>query len=324
MPLKILVMRFSAIGDIVLTSPVARCLHQQLGATVHFFTKKAFAPIVSANPHIQKIHTFEKHIKEALPALRSEQYDWVIDLHHNLRSGQVKRALGRPSRSFYKRNVEKWLLVNFGIDRQPNPHIVYRYMDTVAHLGVRYDGAGLEYHIPSDAVVNLEKYGLQAGGFEALVIGATHATKRLPDDKLIELCQILFPRPVALLGGPAEAETGQKVVNSAGAHVINLCGQLSLAQSASVVGQSARVLTHDTGLMHIAAALHKPIVSIWGNTVPAFGMYPFYPDGLDLNITLEVKDLSCRPCSKIGYDKCPKRHFRCMKGQDFSGVLLEI
>jgi ADP-heptose:LPS heptosyltransferase len=107
------------------------------------------------------------------------------------------------------------------------------------------------------------------------------------------------------------------VANVAGTHVINLCGQLSLAQSASIVGQSARVFTHDTGLMHIAAALRKPIVSIWGSTVPAFGMYPFYPDGLDLNTTLEVKDLSCRPCSKIGYDKCPKGHFRCMVGQDF-------
>ena len=102
--------------------------------------------------------------------------------------------------------------------------------------------------------------------------------------------------------------------------VVNVCGRLSLHQSASLVRQSAVVLTHDTGLMHIAAALRKPIVSVWGSTVPKLGMYPFYPDGMDLNTSIEVMGLRCRPCSKIGYERCPKGHFRCMREVDAEGV----
>ena len=102
-------------------------------------------------------------------------------------------------------------------------------------------------------------------------------------------------------------------MNQSGPHVLNTCGQYSLHQSASLLRQAALVITHDTGLMHIAAALRKPIVSIWGSTIPEFGMTPFYPQDLAQNTTIEVKNLACRPCSKIGYEVCPKGHFRCME-----------
>ncbi|MEO6759793.1 MAG: glycosyl transferase, partial [Saprospiraceae bacterium] len=149
--MKILLLRFSSIGDIVLTTPVARCLHEQLGVEVHYLTKEAFAPILTANPHIQRVFSFQKEVTEVLPDLKMERYDWVIDLHRNLRSFRVKRVLGRPTRSFQKLNFEKWLLVNFKIDRLPNVHIVERYLETVAQLGIRDDGKGLDYYIPPEA-----------------------------------------------------------------------------------------------------------------------------------------------------------------------------
>jgi ADP-heptose:LPS heptosyltransferase len=68
--------------------------------------------------------------------------------------------------------------------------------------------------------------------------------------------------------------------------------------------------------MHIAAALRKPIVSIWGNTIPEFGMYPYFPMNSARSVISEVKDLHCRPCSKLGFKKCPKQHFKCMMLQD--------
>ena len=113
---------------------------------------------------------------------------------------------------------------------------------------------------------------------------------------------------------------GVALAAAAGAHVVNLCGALSLYQSASFVRQAAKVATHDTGLMHIAAAFRKEMVSIWGNTVPKFGMYPFYPDGMDRNTTIEVQGLSCRPCSKIGHKRCPEKHFRCMNALDIAQI----
>ena len=319
--MKILLLRFSSIGDIVLTTPVARCLKQQLGAEVHYLTKEPFVPILTPNPNVDRVFSFKKAVTEVLSLLRAERYDWIIDLHHNVRTLRLKWALGRPTRAFNKLNFEKWLLVNTGIDRLPDSHIVYRYLDTARHLDVKYDGRGLDYFIPPGEELHLPDVSpvLSTGNYFGFVIGATHATKRLPADKIMAVCRNLH-RPVVLLGGGAETETGDYIARNAGGHVINLCGKLSLHQSASAVRQAAAVATHDTGLMHVAAAFSKKIVSIWGNTVPKFGMYPFYPDGENHNTPIENTGLKCRPCSKIGYARCPKNHFRCMNALDIAQI----
>lgn len=278
---------------------------------MHYLTKEKFSRILLPNPFIDRVYSFEKKTKEIISHLKSEKYDFVIDLHHNLRSLNVKLNLGCPARSFDKLNFEKWLLVNFKIDRLPREHIVLRYLETVRSMGVEYDGKGLDYFIPPEEEVNVENLStmLAEGNYIAFVLGATHATKRLPPEKSLEICRNI-DQPVVLLGGMAEQAAASRIV---GPNVVNLCGKLSLHQSASVVRQATKVLTHDTGLMHIAAAFHKKIVSVWGSTVPEFGMYPFYPTGMDFNTSVQVEGLSCRPCSKIGYKKCPKGHFRCMR-----------
>lgn len=315
--MKILVIRFSSIGDIVLTSPVVRCLHQQLGAEVHFFTKKAFASLVSPNPHVAKVYTFDKDVQEVIPDLRAENYDQIIDLHHNLRSFIVKMALRKPTTAYHKFNIEKWLLVNTPFDIMPKNHVVDRNMATVKHLGVTYDGQGMDHFIPAGDEVDVASLSpaLSPGNYVAFVVGATHFTKRLPFEKILDVCRKIN-RPVVILGGKAEMETGKKLAEQGGAHVVDACGQLSLNQSASVVRQAAKVVTHDTGLMHIAAALHKDIISVWGGTEKRLGFTPFYPDGMDANISIEVLGLKCRPCSKMGKKACPKGHFKCMQDID--------
>ena len=134
-PLKILVIRLSSIGDIVLTTPVVRCLKKQLNAEVHFLTKQDFFCLLENNPYIQQLHAIE----DGLEKLKILGFDWIIDLHHNFRTSKVKKALGVPSKSFYKLNIEKWLLTTFKINRLPNKHVVDRYLETVAHLGVTND-----------------------------------------------------------------------------------------------------------------------------------------------------------------------------------------
>jgi ADP-heptose:LPS heptosyltransferase len=318
--MKILVIRFSSIGDIVLTTPVVRCLKKQLGAEVHFLTKRAFASITESNPYIDKVYCTDKQISDVIPGLRAENYDLVVDLHHNLRTLRVKLALGKPASSFNKINAEKWLKVNWGVNLLPRVHIVDRYLDTVSRLGVHNDGEGLDYFIPDTDLV--EPDGLGNTPYIAFVIGATHNTKRLPREKMLEICNGI-EIPVAVLGGKQEAEDGEWLAARSQGTVVNLCGKLNLNQSASVVKQSELVLAHDTGLMHIAAALHKKIVCIWGNTIPAFGMYPYYPEGAGMHTDMEVEGLSCRPCSKIGFEKCPKGHFKCMNMQDVGFILAE-
>lgn len=316
---KLLLIRFSSIGDIVLTTPVIRCLKLQSKASIHYLCKKNYQSILAANPYIDKIYTIEKRVGEVLEDLKQENYDYIIDLHHNLRSWQVKRALGVKAFSFDKINWQKWLMVNFKINRLPDVHIVDRYMATVETLGIVNDGKGLDYFIPQKDEVEVVDLFYKKGWkikndqpqYTAFAIGAAHQTKRLPTDKIIEICK-KTESYIILLGGPSEKEEGEIIVKQAGQHVLNTCGQLNLNQSASLVQQAQKVITHDTGMMHIAAAFQKEIISIWGNTIPAFGMYPYYPKGVNKNTSVEVANLSCRPCSKIGYKQCPKGHFKCM------------
>ena len=323
---KFLLVRFSSIGDIVLTSPVVRCLKQQVkDAEVHFLTKKSFATVIENNPFIDRKIYLDGDLSALYSALEKEKYDFLIDLHHNLRTLRLKRKLGVPSVSFDKLNLEKWLLVNFKINRLPAVHIVDRYMNTVKSFGVVNDGKGLDYFVGTDAQMPV---GLPAGyenGYIAFVIGAKHNTKKLPEEKIIDICRKVH-KPVVLLGGPEDRAAGDQIVsaflpaNGSGQHVFNACGLYSLNESAILIKESEKVITHDTGLMHIAAAFKKEIISVWGNTVPEFGMYPYYGDFEIRNQKFEIEKLPCRPCSKIGFEKCPKGHFKCMLLQDTDAI----
>jgi ADP-heptose:LPS heptosyltransferase len=315
--MKFLIIRFSSIGDIVLTTPVVRCLKQQMpAAEIHYLTKKNFQGIITTNPYVDKVWAMERHLKEVLLDLQNQNFDYIIDLHGNLRTAQVKWNIGAKSLTFDKINFQKWLMVQLKINHLPKRHIVERYLDTVASLGVTNDGVGLDYFIPPKDEVAVGDFG----NYIALVIGAAHSTKRLPKEKIIALCQKI-QQPILLLGGKDELETGREIAQKAGQHVINTCGQYNLNQSASIVRQAELVITHDTGLMHIAAAFQKKIISIWGNTIPEFGMYPYYKkENLVSNTNIEVKNLGCRPCSKIGFDQCPKGHFDCMNKIDLRQV----
>lgn len=314
--MKFLVIRFSSIGDIVLTTPVLRNLEQQVpGAVIHYLTKPAFAQVLDGNPHVRRIHALEEDFGAMIRSLKAEQFDAVIDLHRNVRTLRVKQALGLPSVSFRKLNLEKWLLTSFKWDRMPRLHIVDRYLETVTRYGVSNDGLGLDYFIPQETVSPFETMSLPfRSGYIALVAGAAHFTKRIPTDKMKEICA-LSEQPVLLLGGKDDRPVAEEVAAAFPGKAWNACGRLSLHQSAMLLKDADWVISSDTGLMHIAAGLRKKLIVVWGNTVPAFGMYPYYGADPVSFYNLEVEGLSCRPCSKIGYQACPKKHFRCMQDQ---------
>ena len=324
---KVLVIRFSSIGDIVLTSPVPRILKTQRNdIQVHYCTKKQYYGLVADNPYIDKIHLLEGRLSDLVRELKKEKFDYVIDLHHNIRTRIVKLLINAKSHSFNKLNVKKWLLVNLKINQLPNVHIVDRYIQTLEQLGVHNDHLGLEYYIPDKDIV--EQNWLPATHqkeYVAFAIGAKFATKKLPFAKLIQLCHQIN-KPIILLGGKEDFETGEKIEEffdseqhkrTSETVIFNGCGKFNLNQSASIVRDAKYVFSHDTGLMHIAAAFKKEIFSIWGNTVPMFGMYPY-----KTKFTIfENNNISCRPCSKIGFKKCPRGHFKCMNDLKFDFYL---
>ncbi len=318
---KFLIIRFSSIGDIVLTTPVVRCLRKKYpNAQIHFLTKVAFAPIVQANPNIDKVFAIEKSTKTIVDKLKKEDYNHIIDLHKNLRSKKVIMALGVKSTSFPKLNVEKFLMVKFKMNRLPKINIVDRYFEAVKSLGVNNDKEGLDFFIPEKEQIAAKNLPPQ---FNALVIGAAHKTKSLTTLQLIKIAKESI-LPVLLIGGKKEKEIGDEIVKEIGENAINTCGEYNLYQSASVIQQASCVITPDTGMMHIASAFNKKIISVWGNTIPAFGMYPYMPQQPNAFKIFEVKELSCRPCSKIGFDECPKKHLKCILDIDADGIVREM
>lgn len=329
---RILVVRFSSIGDIVLTTPVLRCIKKQYpDVELHYFTKKGFAGMMEANPYVDKVHILGEQLSESINALRALQFDVLIDLHHNLRTLRVKRALQvKHTYSFPKLNIEKWLYVRLKWNKMPPISIVQRYLEAAKPIGVEDDGQGLDFFIPEEQEVDL---GLLPSshqqGYVAAVVGGSFATKQFPANRWKALIARLA-QPIVLLGGPEDNELAAQIAAEFPNQVFNACGKFKLMQSADLVRKARVVISNDTGLMHIAAAFQKPLVSLWGNTTPWLGMYPYYgghtlnDDMSALSFIAENKHLSCRPCSKIGYNSCPKKHFKCMNDIELDGIIAAV
>ena len=257
-----------------------------------------------------------------LQSLKVEQFDYILDLHRNFRSLRVRSSLKIMSFTVDKINLAKFLMIRFKVNRLPEKHIVDRYMETIRLFNVTNDGKGLDYFIPPEDEVALSSLPESfRSRYIALVVGAMHGTKQMPGEKMINICREL-DLPVILLGGKREGVMGREIDKQTGDQVLNTCGQYNINQSASLIRQSRVVITPDTGLMHIAAAFHKKILSVWGHTIPEFGMYPYLPDRASK--IFEVAGLPCRPCTKIGKKKCPKGHFRCMNDIDHKEIISTV
>ncbi len=234
MKIKFLVIRFSSIGDVVLTSPVVRCLRNQVkDAEIHFVTKLKHVSVVNSNPYISKVHVLNENMNDLVAELEKERFNFIIDLHQNFRSNRIKSHLNVPSVSFEKLNIRKFLLIQFKINRLPEKHIVDRYLETLSSFGVKNDGMGLDYFIPEDeefSIVELPQ--TFQSGYVAFVIAGTYFTKKLPVEKVIEICNnIEFP--VILLGGKGEFEEGEHILARSKGNILNFAGKLNLNKSAS-------------------------------------------------------------------------------------------
>lgn len=316
--MKILIIRFSSIGDIVLTSPVIRCVRKKYpDSEIHFLTKKEFSELVSCNANINEVRFLNDSFLQTVAEVRKQQYDLIIDLHKNTRTLLIRAFAGVKSISFDKLNFEKWLIVNFKINRLPKKHLVDRYFDGLRKMGVENDGEGLEYFLKEHDKELISNFDFSRVHFIAWAIGAKQKTKQFPAEKIAEA--LLLPefknRTVVLIGGKEDIESGKQISNLVESNnLFDMTGKLSIGQSAALINKATLLITNDTGMMHIAAALKKQTITIWGNTIPDFGMYPYYGNvSVRHELIQTTENLACRPCSKLGFDECPKGHFKCMK-----------
>ena len=329
--MKVLLIRFSSIGDIVLTTPVVRCLKQQHPEVqIHYLTKAEFWPLLTYNPHISKLHLFDNNLDAIIEELKNEDFDFIIDLHNNLRTARVKKALDVPNAAYPKLNIKKWLLTNLKWNLMPDKSIVERYFEAAEPINVHNDGKGLEYFVPDNMRLGNNDIPMSHwGGYVGCVIGGSYTTKKLPVAQWKKFCAHI-PYPVILIGGADDREEGGLIAEQDPIKIYNSCGKFNLNESAELVKLARVVVSNDTGLMHIAAAYQKPIVSLWGNTSPDMGMFPYYGYNnlksriAPQSVITENKDLGCHPCSKLGYNKCPKKHFNCMNGLDMNLISTQV
>lgn len=308
-PRKILVIRFSSMGDIIYTTPVVRCLKQQLpNAEIHFITKPQFKYIYDGNPYLDKLLLLKENLNDTIAEIKTEKYDCIIDLHSNLRTFLIKFKTGIKSFTYNKQTIKKWLSLKLRKQLVPPVHLVDRYLMAAAPLGIKNDHKQIDYFIKKN--YNLSDFlpPSHQNGFIAFIIGAAHFTKRMPNEKIISLCNQLN-WPIVLLGGNDVKPNGEFVKEKSTANIFNACGVTSLDESVFLVSQANKVIGFDTGLTHIAEAFNKPIASIWGSTIPELlGVQPYKIN----KFLVSGVEISCRPCSKYGLPKCPKGHFKCM------------
>jgi heptosyltransferase-2 len=327
--MRLLFIRFSSIGDIVFTTPAIRCSKQQIpGVEFHFLTKASMKAVTEANPYIDHFHYFDKDLNATIKDLKAFQFDYIIDLHKNLRTFQIQKALGVPSLSYQKLSLQKLLLTKLHLNYMPARHIVDRSLDALSALGVVNDGKGLDYFIPKAATLpsNALPAAFQSG-YIALVIGASYASKKLPVASLQTLCHKI-PYPIVLIGGKEDQEQGAAIEAINPIKIFNACGKFNLHESALLVKQSRTVISHDTGFLYIACAFHKKTVAIWGATAPALQVEPYYPTvkeeskktNNEMYYNAIVPNLPCQPCSNYGTKQCPQGHFACMKKQDLQSI----
>ncbi|MBX7057158.1 MAG: glycosyltransferase family 9 protein [Leptospirales bacterium] len=310
---RLLVIRLSSIGDIVLTTPVLRSIKRaRPEIELHYVTRASYAQALEGNQWIDRLHLYAGRLTPLLATLRGIGFDYVLDLHANPRSLALSLAAGGRRAVFEKRNLDKLRIV-YGNRTLAVEHVVQRYGETLQLLNLTLDDGGLEFPLGGQdrkfarALLRRRQWPAR---YRCIALGATHNTKKWLDDKIVEL-GCLIAGPLVLLGGRGEGESGRRIaaaLQTRGVRALNLCGQTDLKTSAAIMDGAVSVVTHDTGLMHIAAALQRPLVSLWGSTSPRFGMGPYRCT----HRIVQAIDLECRPCHKLGYAECPRGHFRCM------------
>ena len=313
---KKLLIRLSSAGDVLLTSPLLKLMKgREPDSEIHFVVKEQYADLIRYNPNVNFIHLVQEHADfHRLGDLRQEflreRFDVTLDLHNNFRSIYLRKGTSPRIRVIKKEIFKRTLLVKSKLN-------LFATLQSVAlKYAQTYDTSisdvpKPEIFLPKEVEEKVDgiwnSTNLKAEKSAFLCPGAKHFTKRWPVEYWVELAKkISEENRVVLIGGEADIKTCREIEKNTGA--INFCGKLTLLESTAMLNHAALVVTNDSYLMHAASALGKNIVAIFGSSVKEFGFFPY---GVDHKV-MEVKGLSCRPCSHIGRESCPKKHFKCM------------
>jgi heptosyltransferase-2 len=317
--IDVLVVRFSAIGDILLTTPLLRALRaRHPGARISVLTKRQYLPLLTDNPHVDEVFGISRasRLTEVAAQLRAIRYTHLLDLHGSLRTGALRVLAPGAWRGYSKRRLARELLIrtkrNIYRDDVPVPE---RYFEAAADLDVRPDGGPPEFFLNARAEERALTWLAQAGIGQqrpliAIAPGAAHATKRWPVPNWVSLARKVIGTgaDVVVLGGVDDSALAGELVARVGAHAANSAGALGLQETGAVIKRAAALVSGDTGVMHMATGVGTPVVALFGPTVRQFGFFPY-----NAHAAVLERDLLCRPCSAHGNAECPLGHHLCMR-----------
>lgn len=341
-PLRVLIIRFSSIGDIILTTPLLSAIKRDYpGARIEYLTMSEYSSLLENNPNIDRLHTLRRgegpgsEVRAAI-SLRKNDYDYIFDLHRSTRSLLFRALLRGKKFVLNKHYIRRLLLTKFSINLYREPYsVVNRYFKAAEIMGLDVDGKaeiwidGDEIHdligkikTKLDLDINEKDIGRgkkrlenglvknEGAGIIALMPFAKWKTKEWGDNKFIELGKVLakeMGKRVFVLGGKGDAERAQRIADEIGDGAISAAGKLSLMETSFVLSLSDLLITNDTGLMHIGGAVSIPVIAIFGSTARELGFFPYNTRGEVIEVPLK-----CRPCTAKGLDRCPEGHFACM------------
>lgn len=316
-----------------MATPVIRLLKTELDAETHILIHEKNGCLMENNPYLDIIHFNKSSLLKLRNELKMEKFNWVIDLQNDAYSKLVRFNISEKSQVFSRHLFLHWLYVKTKINKLPKAHLIEQYLAMLKPLGIKGDSLGLDFFIPEkDEVENEWLPETHQDGYAAIAIHASHNTKKLPINRLIELCDRIN-KPIILIGeaedqsvanevvtffkqGTAEEEKAIEGLNKK-TIIFDACGKFSFHQSASLIRKANWVFTYDNVMMHIASVFKKPLFTMWGSTTPHFGTYPYRTQFT----VFENNKLNCRPCTKTGYNNCPKGHFKCMNEMKFDFYL---
>jgi heptosyltransferase-2 len=306
--IKILIIRLSSLGDILLTTPVVRAIKNKFPeAKIDFLLRKEYQETYKYNPNISKLLILDRgdKISEIISALKSTGYDLVIDLQNNFRSRKITRNLNSKVYRYNKPTLNKFFLVNFKINRF-DKILKIPEMYSNSWKGIELDEKGPELFLPNDIETRIHDENNIIG----FCPGSKHFTKQWLEEYFISLGKSLVEKrfKIVLFGGKEDQEICKRIANEING-AVNLSSDNKLLNMAAEMKKCRLIVCNDSGLMHTATAVDAPVVALFGSTVEEFGFFPYKSQSL----VLENKSLNCRPCSHIGRSECPKGHFKCMK-----------
>ena len=322
--MKILIINTVSKEKVLLATPIIRLLKTELDADIHVLVKANYLHLLETNPYLGQLEADNAPLFKLRKQLRSEKFDWIIDLQAGWRSKFLRIGLHGKTLSIRKQTFATWLYLKIKVNRLPKIHLVDQYLGLLTPLAIKEDSLGIDFFIPEkDEVENGWLPPEHQQGYAAIIITASHRTKKLPVNRLIELCDRIN-KPIVLIGeredesiaeeiaaffkkGSAQEEEAIEELNKKSV-IFNACGKFNFNQSASLIKNANWVFTYDNVMMHVASTFKKPLFTMWGSSTPHFGTYPYRTQFT----VFENNKLNCRPCTKTGFNNCPKGHFKCM------------